>query len=124
MKTKALSLAAVFMLSILTVFAAEKTVQFKVKGSEACKSHIEEAAKSVDGVINADWNNETRQLEVVFNDEQTKQENIEMAIAKAGHDTENMTAKDAGYEKETHDCNEEKPENKAGEPQKENKDEW
>lgn len=91
MKTKVLSLLVLFMLGVFTVVAADKTEKFDVKGGDCdeCKVHVQQAALSVEGVSKADWNKETKQLEVVFDDTVTNLENIEIAVAKAGHDTPN-----------------------------------
>lgn len=94
MKTKMLSLVTLFMLSVFTVFAAEKTETVEVKGGdcEECKTHIEKAASGLEGVMSADWNLETKELTVVFDDEVTSLDSIEEAIAKHGNDTPNHKA--------------------------------
>ncbi len=94
MKTKVLSFVALFMLSVLTVFAGEKTEKFEVKGGdcEECKTHIESAATGVEGVTSAEWNVETKELTVVFDDEVATLDSIEMAIAQGGNDTPNYKA--------------------------------
>ena len=98
MKTKVLSLAVMFVLGTLTVFAGEKTEKFKVKGNcGMCEKRIEKAALSVDGVSKADWDKETKKLEVVFDDSKTDVHKLHMAIAKAGHDTDMHKAKDEVY---------------------------
>ena len=44
-----------------------KTEKFEVKGNcGTCKERIEKAAKSIDSVTTADWNEETEILEVTF----------------------------------------------------------
>ncbi len=87
-----------FVLGTFTVFAGEKTEKFKVKGNcGMCETRIEKAAYSVEGVSKADWNKETKVLEVVFDDAKTSTDKIEMAIAKAGHDTPHHKAKDEVY---------------------------
>lgn len=100
MKTKVLSLVAMFVLGTFTVFAGEKTEKFKVKGNcGMCEKRIEKAAMSVDGVSKADWNKETKVIEVVFDDGKTDVHKVHMAIAAAGHDTEMHKAKDEVYNK-------------------------
>jgi periplasmic mercuric ion binding protein len=104
MKTKVLSLIAMFVLGTFTVFAGEKTEKFKVKGNcGMCEKRIEKAANSVEGVQTADWNKESKLIEVKFDDAKTSIDKIEMAIAKAGHDTPNRKAKDEVYDK-LHSC--------------------
>jgi len=45
------------------------------------------AALAVDGVSKADWNKETKMMEVTLNDSKTDVHKVEVAIAKVGHDT-------------------------------------
>ena len=98
MKTKVLSLVSMFLLGTSLVFAQAKTEKFEVKGNcEMCKSRIEKAAKSVDGVTAADWKQETRILVVSFDESKTSVNKVQMAVAKAGHDTPGHKAKDEVY---------------------------
>lgn len=98
MKTKMLSLVALFMMGMATVFAGNKTETFKVRGNcGMCEKRIEKAANSVAGVDSADWNKETKMIEVSFDDSKTDVHKVHMAIAKAGHDTEMHKAKDEVY---------------------------
>jgi Cu(I)/Ag(I) efflux system membrane fusion protein len=70
----------------------------KVSGNcDQCKARIETAAKSVSGVSSADWNTETKMLHVQFDGSKTNINDIQKAIAKAGHDTEKYKATDAAY---------------------------
>jgi len=71
---------------------------FKVSGNcSMCKDRIEEAALSLDGVNSASWSEETKLLEVSFNNDKVKLGKIHKAIAKAGHDTEKEMAPDEVY---------------------------
>ena len=98
MKTKLLSLVALFVMGAFTVFAGNKTEKFKVKGNcGMCEKRIEKATLSVDGVSKADWDKETKKMEVVFDDSKTDVHKVQMAIAKVGHDTEMHKAKDEVY---------------------------
>ena len=100
MKTKVLSLVVLFVLGTFTVFAGEKTEKFKVKGNcEMCEKRIEKAASAVEGVTKADWNKESKQMEVTFDDTKTSTDKIEVAIAKVGHDTPHHKAKTDVYDK-------------------------
>jgi copper chaperone CopZ len=100
MKTKVLSLVATFLLSAVAVFAGNKTEKFKVYGNcGMCENRIEKAAKSVDGVSAADWNKETKMIEVTFDDSKTDVHKVHMAIAKVGHDTDMHKASDETYDK-------------------------
>lgn len=54
MRTKVLSLVALFVMGAFTVFAGNKTEKFKVYGNcGMCESRIEKAAKGVEGVSKA-----------------------------------------------------------------------
>lgn len=99
MKTKVLSLVALMMMGVFTVFAAEKTEKFEVKGGdcEECKSHIESTVTGVEGVTSAEWNAESKELTVVFDDEVTALDSVEMAIAEGGNDTPNYKASEEAY---------------------------
>ncbi len=104
MKTKVLSLVTLFLLGTATVFAASKTEKFKVYGNcGMCEKTIEKAALSVDGVSAADWNKETKQIEVTFDDAKTNVSKVHAAIAKSGYDTDKVRATDESYDK-LHSC--------------------
>lgn len=63
-----------------------------------CKARIEKATKSIDGVIDADWNKEDKKLTVSFDQNQITLVDIEIAIAKSGHDTPNENADSETYD--------------------------
>lgn len=54
-----------------------------------CENQIQKAAKEVNGVTKADWDKTTNMLKVVFDNTKTSTDNIEVAVAKVGHDTPN-----------------------------------
>ena len=100
MKTK-ISLSLLMLLALgFSVFAQDaKTEKFEVSGNcGMCKARIEKAAKSVDGVSTAVWDNETKMAEVSFDTKKTDIHKVHMAIAKAGHDTDMHKASDEVYE--------------------------
>jgi membrane fusion protein, copper/silver efflux system len=71
---------------------------FKVSGNcEMCKARIEHAAKSVRGLQTAVWDIQAKTIRVVYNEKETSQDDIQKAIAKAGHDTEKFKADDNVY---------------------------
>ena len=99
MKTKVLSLVALFMVGAVSVFAGNKTEKIEVKGNcGMCEKRIEKAVSAVDGVSKADWDKETKNLAVVFDDSKTSTDKIEVAVAKVGHDTPHHKAKTNVYE--------------------------
>lgn len=101
MKTKVvLSLMVVAMLSVTTTFGKGKTEKFKVFGNcGMCEKTIEKAAKSVNGVSDADWDKESKIMQVSFDDSKTDVHKVHMAIAKAGYDTKMHKATDEAYNK-------------------------
>lgn len=114
MKTKVLSLVVMFVFGTFMVFASNKTEKFKVKGNcGMCEKRIEKAALSVDGVSKADWDKETKKLEVVFDDSKTNVHKVHMAVAKVGHDTEMHKAKDEVYNELPICCKYDRAEEKA-----------
>lgn len=99
MKTKIAGLTSLLMVITLSVFAGNKTEKFKVYGNcGMCETRIEKAAKAVPGVELADWNKETKMIEVTFDDSKTDADKIQIAIANVGHDTEKQRAKDSVYD--------------------------
>lgn len=86
-------------MSIGTTFGQAKTEKFKVYGNcGMCENRIEKAAKSVDGVTDADWNKETELIVVSLDSTKTDVLKVHMAIAKAGHDTNMHKAEDKTYD--------------------------
>ncbi len=100
MKTKIFSLVMIMGLSTITLFAqTEKTEKFEVAGNcGMCEARIEKAAKSVEGVSTADWDKETKMIEVTYHSANTDIHKIHQAIAKAGHDTKMHKASDNVYD--------------------------
>lgn len=80
--------------------AKQEYQMIKVSGNcEMCKDRIESAAKSVAGVITAEWSSETKMLHVQFDAAKTNSDAIQKSVAKSGHDTENFKAPDDVYNK-------------------------
>jgi len=101
MKTRILSLVALVFITVTAVTAqTEKKETFKVAGNcGMCETRIEKAAKSVDGVLSADWDKETKMIEVKFDSDKVAIQKVDMAIAKVGHDTKMHKASDEVYDK-------------------------
>jgi periplasmic mercuric ion binding protein len=101
MKTKIIGLIVILMFSGVQIFA-EGLVSKKIKvagNCGMCETRIEKAALSVKGVDSADWDKESKMLEVTFDSDKVDLEKIHQAIAKSGHDTEVAKAKDKVYDK-------------------------
>lgn len=105
---KKLILILVVMLSIVSIAQEKKSknkkAQFNVNGNcEMCEKRIEKAAFSVKGVKSADWHVDHHDIHVIYDENKCSLEDIKKAIAKAGHDTEEIKATDEDYEK-LHGC--------------------
>ncbi len=70
---------------------------------EMCKKRIEKAAFSVSGVKSADWHIDDHTLHLIINEEKCSLNDVKKAIAKVGHDTEDVKATKEEYEK-LHGC--------------------
>jgi periplasmic mercuric ion binding protein len=100
MKAKFIVVFIFLLALVMTVFAENKTEKIKVKGNcGMCEKRIEKAALDTDGVSKADWNKETKELTLVYDDAKTSAEKIHIAIAAVGHDTGKVKAKDEVYNK-------------------------
>lgn len=107
MKNSIIAILVVF-LSISAVAqdvkSKNKKVEMKVAGNcEMCEKRIEKAAFSVKGVKNAEWDAEHQQISLIIDENKCSLVDVAKAIAKVGHDTEIVKAKDEDYEK-LHGC--------------------
>lgn len=81
-----------------------EALSFGVNGNcEMCKNKIETAALGVKGVTFAYWNQDKKQVLVVFN-EPANLEQIHNAIATVGYDTDMVKADDEVYNNLHHCC--------------------
>lgn len=70
---------------------------------EQCKKRIEKAAYSVAGVKSAVWHIDDHMLHLILNEEKTSITDVKKAIAKVGHDTDDVKATDEDYQN-LHSC--------------------
>jgi len=99
MKSIRLMLVAIMAIIGTTVYGQEKNTSFKVYGNcEMCKKRIEKAA-NIEGVKSANWNVETKMMTLAFNTDKVSEKDVQKQIAKAGHDTQDLSASDAAYDK-------------------------
>lgn len=70
---------------------------------EQCKKRIEKAAFSVAGVKSAEWHMDDHMLHLIINEEKCSVLDVKKAIAKIGHDTDEVKSTDEAYEK-LHSC--------------------
>jgi Cu(I)/Ag(I) efflux system membrane fusion protein len=100
MKKLMLWVAAVLFLTANAVSASSDDAHgtLKVGGlCGMCKTRIEKAAKSVEGVSTASWNKETQELHIHFDADKTSLEAVSKAVAKSGHDTDKDKTDDKTY---------------------------
>jgi len=65
---------------------------------EQCQKRIQKAAYSVPGVKSASWSIETHQLSLIINEEKNSLSDVKKAIAKVGHDTDDLKATKEDYD--------------------------
>ncbi len=77
---------------------------FTVSGKCAmCRARIEKATKVLPGVFEASWDQESQKLALKYDKKQISSDEVQMAIARIGHDTELQRAPDKVYKK-LHGC--------------------
>jgi cation transport ATPase len=100
------------MLLLLVGFSAQaqekknKNAKYDIEvngNCEMCKKRIEKAAFSVAGVKSAVWHIDDHKLHLILNEEKCSLVDVKKAIAKVGHDTDEVRATDEDYEK-LHGC--------------------
>ena len=73
-------------------------VSFGVRGNcGMCKRTIEEAAKKVPGVIKATWDKKAKKIDIIAHKD-TDIKAVHLSIAKAGYDTEKVSADEQKYQ--------------------------
>ena len=71
---------------------------FGVRGNcGMCKSTIEKAANSVEGVVSATWDVDKKKVDVSFDENKTAAMTIHNAIAASGYDTEKVAGSEEAY---------------------------
>ncbi len=77
---------------------SSKHVMITVQGNcETCKERIEKAAKGVNGVLVADWDQNTKKLHLNIDPAKTSVDAVSKAVAKVGHDTDEYKADKKTY---------------------------
>lgn len=93
-----------------------KTETFKVYGNcGMCEKTIEGSLNGVKGIVKADWNKETKMMEVTFNEKEVSLDQIKMKIASVGYDTEEHRATKKAYSKLPGCCQYDRPAEKKKE---------
>ena len=96
------------------------TETFKVYGNcGMCEKTIEGSLKGVKGIEKADWNKETKVMEVRFNEKEISSVEIKKKIAAVGYDTDEYRATKKTYNSLPGCCQYERPtEKKKGDDHK------
>jgi len=82
-----------------TLIKGMKEVVFKVSGNCAmCKSRIEKAVQSLDGVTYVLWNKNTKMISIHYDEKTTNKHKLSKAVNNVGHDTEFDKASDSNYD--------------------------
>ena len=105
------NIVAVILLTIVGISAQGQEMKNKnakytteVNGNcEQCQKRIQKAAFSVPGVKSASWDIETHQLSVIINEEKCSILDVKKAIAKVGHDTDDVKSTKEAYDN-LHSC--------------------
>lgn len=71
---------------------------------EQCQKRIQKAAYSVSGVKSASWDIETHKLIVMINEQKCSIKDVKKAIAKIGHDTDEVKSTNEDYDNLHHCC--------------------
>jgi copper chaperone CopZ len=76
-----------------------KKLSFKVWGNcGMCKKTIEGSLKDKPGLLSADWNVKTKQMEVLIDSTKTNSEDVHQLIGSSGYDTDLFKGNDAAYD--------------------------
>ncbi len=113
---KTITFPILVLVSALLFSCSRKTenlssTRFKVWGNcEMCKKTIEKAANKVDGVEEANWDKDIKEISIFYDSLLTSPGQIQVAIADAGYDTESRTGNNSAYEHLPHCCQYERKE--------------
>ena len=96
--------------NIEVVHRNHKTETFKVYGNcEMCEKTIEGSLKNVKGIEKADWNKDSKIMEVTFDSEVISLKEIKQKIADVGYDTDEVRSSDKAYNDLPGCCQYERP---------------
>lgn len=83
-----------------TILSIQQTdsATFKVYGKcGMCKKRIEKAANSLEGVSGANWDVNSKEFTIQYDEAKVSEKEIHEKIARVGHDTEKVRATDEAY---------------------------
>jgi len=107
MKNIVFMLVALISLSATAQEKKNKNAKYDIEvngNCDQCKKRIEKAAYSVAGVKSAVWHIDDHKLHLIINEEKTSVTEVKKAIAKVGHDADDIKATDEAYENLHHCC--------------------
>lgn len=107
MKNMILILFALVAFSVAAQEKKNKNAKYDVEvngNCEQCKKRIEKAAFSVSGVKSAVWHMDDHVLHLIINEEKTSLLEVKKAIAKVGHDTDDVKSTEEDYNNLHHCC--------------------
>ncbi len=84
-----ISLLVILLFITIRVLADVRAERIKINISEACIERIEEAVEEVEGVLGTYWEEDTKELEIIFEADKISFDDIEKAISEAGFNTPN-----------------------------------
>ena len=92
------ALLTMALISLMGTISAQKvTTEFRVEGlCGMCENRIE-AALDVAGVVSAEWDLETKVLQVTYREKKISEEQLHALIHAVGHDTSEGKATDEQY---------------------------
>lgn len=94
----------------ITSIGDSETETFKVYGNcGMCEKNIEGSLKDVKGVEKADWNKETKMMEVTYNPKKITLMEIKEKIAGVGYDMDDVRSTKASYNSLPGCCQYERP---------------
>ncbi|TXD46024.1 heavy-metal-associated domain-containing protein [Polaribacter sp. IC073] len=77
---------------------ATTAVSFGVRGNcGMCKTTIEKAVNSLEGVASATWDVDKKKVDVSFDETKTTEMSIHEAIAASGYDTDKVSGNEEAY---------------------------
>ncbi len=92
-----ISIAIISFTTFCSSSAQTTKVKFKVWGNcEMCKKTIENSI-DVKGVKSADWNMDTKIIEISYQADKISEDKLHQLIASSGYDTENAIAEKKAY---------------------------
>ncbi len=98
-RMKKIILVLTFLVGTVT-FAQNKNAQATIEVDgvcNMCKERIEKAAIKAKGVKIANWDVNTHELKLIFDERKTSLTKIQQSIAEVGHDTKEIKATDEAY---------------------------